>query len=91
LYSGVLGVPNVMANRVGPLDTDLPGMLPHLKSSFPGLSVITDADGNVLAGLDNEEGVIVSDVYLNPANKKTEKPECYGKIWAMPAPWYSFI
>ena len=91
LYSNALGVPNVVANRVGPLDTDLPGMLPHLKSSFPGLSVITSADGTVLAELGDEEGIIVADVHLNPENKKTDKPKCYGKMWAMPVPWYSFI
>jgi len=91
LYSNVLGVPNVIANRVGLLDTDLPGMLPHLKSSFPGLSVISDADGTVLAELGDEEGIIVSDVHLDPANKKAGKPKCYGKMWAMPVPWYSFI
>lgn len=90
LYSSVLGVPNVIANRVGLLDTELPGMLPHLKSSFPGLSVITDADGIVLAELGDDEGVIVSDIHLDPTKKKTEKPKCYGKMWAMPVPWYSF-
>jgi len=91
LYSGALGVPNVIANRVGLLDTELPGMLPHLKSSFPGLSVITDSDGTVLAELGEEEGVIVADVHLDPHKKKKGLPECHGKMWAMPVPWYAFI
>ncbi len=91
LYSQVLGVPNVIANRVGSLETELPGMLPYLKSSFPGLSVITDSDGSVLQELGEEEGVIVADVYLDPNKKKTKPPKCYKKMWAMPVPWYAFI
>jgi len=91
LYSDVLGVPAIVANRAGPLETELPGMLPYLKSSFPGLSSITDADGKVLAELGDEEGVIVSEIKLNPAKKKSMTPICYGKMWAFPVPWYSFI
>lgn len=91
LYGQVLGVPNVIANRVGPLETELPGMLPYLKSSFPGLSVITDSDGKVLKKLGEEEGIIVADVHLDPNRKKTALPKCHGKMWAMPVPWYAFI
>ena len=64
LYSDVLGVPNVIANRVGLLDTELPGMLPRLKSSFPGLSVITDSDGTVLAELGEEEAVKIGRAHV---------------------------
>lgn len=91
LYSDVLGIPAIVANRAGPLETELPGMLPYLKSSFPGLSSITDADGKVLAELGDEEGVIVSEIELNPIKKKSVTPICYGKMWALPVPWYSFI
>ena len=91
LYSQVLGVPNIIANRVGPLETELPGMLPYLKSSFPGLSVITDSDGKVLKELGEEEGVIVADVHLDPGRKNKNPPKCHGKMWAMPVPWYAFI
>lgn len=91
LYSDVLGVPSVVANRVGPLETELPGMLPYLKSSFPGLSAITDANGAVLAELGEEEGVIVSEIELNPTKKKNLPPKRYGKMWALPVPWYSFL
>jgi len=91
LYSKALGVPNVIANRVGLLDTELPGMLPHLKSSFPGLSAITGSDGAVLSELGEEEGVIVADVHLDCRRKKEESLKCHGKMWAMPVPWYAFI
>ncbi len=91
LYSDILGVPNVTTNRVGPLETELPGMLPYLKSSFPGLSSITDADGIILAELGDNEGVIVEDIELNPTKKKNITPKCHGSMWAMPVPWYSFI
>ena len=91
LYSDVLGVPNVTANRVGPLETELPGMLPYLKSSFPGLSSITDSKGSVLASLGDKEGVIVEDVELCSIKDKKVLPKLYGEIWAIPVPWYSFL
>jgi len=91
LYGDVLGVPNVVANRSGLLETELPGRLPYLKNSFPGLSSIVDAKGQVLAELGDDEGVIVAEIELNPGHKKKTKPERHGKMWAFPVPWYSFI
>ena len=73
------------------MDTELPGMFPHLKSGFPGLSVIADSDGTVLAEPGEEEGVIIADVHLDPYNKEKGSLECHGKLWAMPVPWYAFI
>lgn len=86
-----LGVPVIMANRVGPLETELPGNLPYLKSSFPGLSSIVDSDGTVKAELGDEEGIIVADVCLRPSAKDESKPRQYGKMWAIPVPWFAFI
>ena len=65
----------IVANRVGPLETELPGNLPYLKSSFPGLSSIVDSDGRVKAELGDEEGIIVADVHLghNAESKSTSK------------------
>ena len=91
LYSDTLGVPNVVANRVGLLETELPGMLPYLKSSFAGLSAITSAEGVVLAELGDAEGILVEEVELNPSKKKKMTPKRYGKMWAIPVPWYSFL
>lgn len=91
VFAQTLGVPVVMANRVGPLDTDLPGRLPHLWSSFPGLSSIVDYDGTVKAELGDEEGIIVADVRPgHDAGRKTA-PKRYGKLWSVPVPWYAFI
>jgi len=75
VFASTLGVPVVMANRVGRLGTELPGHLPFLKSKFPGLSSIVDADGTVKAELGDEEGVIVADVHLekNRQRKKHTK------------------
>lgn len=91
VFAKTLGVPVVMANRVGPLDTDLPGRLPHLKSCFPGLSSIVDYDGTVKAELGDEEGVIVADVHIGHSSERKCEPKRYGKMWGVPVPWYAFI
>lgn len=86
-----LGVPVIFANRIGKLEGKLPGWLPYLKSSFPGGSYISDSDGRVLAELSEEEGVMVSEITLDPQRKAHAPPKRYGKRWAVPVPWYSFI
>ena len=91
IFSQTLGVPVIMANRVGPLETELPGNLPYLKSSFPGLSSIVDSDGTVKGELGDEEGIIVADVSLRQNAKRQGEPKRYGKMWGVPVPWYSFI
>lgn len=91
VFAKNLGVPVVMANRVGLLDTDLPGRLPHLKSSFTGLSSIVDSDGTVKAELGDEEGIIVADVHLGHDIERKSQPKRYGRMWAIPVPWYAFI
>ena len=91
IFARTLGVPVVVANRVGPLETDLPGNLPYLKSSFPGLSSVVDYDGTVKAELGDEEGIIVADVHLGLSVERKNKPRRYGKIWGIPVPWYAFI
>lgn len=90
LYSNALGVPNIFANRTGPLETTLPSIYPSIKSRFPGLSAITDADGTVLAELDDEEGAIIAEVILDPGQRKSGRPQRYGSIWSLPVPWYAF-
>jgi N-carbamoylputrescine amidase len=91
IISRTLGVPVIMADRVGPLETELPGKLPYLKSSFPGLSSIADADGVVKASMGEEEGVIVADVSIGNKKRQREVPKKYGKMWGIPVPWYAFI
>ncbi len=91
VFAEALGVPVVMADRVGTLDTDLPGRLPHLKSSFAGRSSIVDYDGKVKAELGEEEGVIVADVLIGHRAERKREPRRYGKMWGVPVPWYAFI
>ncbi len=90
IYAKTLGVPVIVANRVGLLETELPGGLPYLKSSFPGLSSIVDGDGRIKAELGEEEGVIVSDITIF-GKKYRQKPKRYGSMWAVPVPWYAFL
>lgn len=91
IFSKILGVPVIMANQAGPLETELPGNLPYLKSSFPGLSSIVDSDGTVVRELGGEEGVIVAEVVIEANNKHRKPPQKYGKMWGIPVPWYAFI
>jgi len=91
VFAKTLGVSVIVANRVGPLETELPGHLPYLKSSFPGLSSIVDADGAVKKALGGEEGVIVADVSIGQNTEQRCAPTRYGKMWGIPTPWYAFI
>lgn len=91
IFAKTLGVSVIMANRVGPLETELPGKLPYLKSSFPGLSSIVDSDGAIKGELGEEEGIIVADVCLSQNAKHEGEPKRYGKLWAVPVPWYAFL
>lgn len=87
------GVPVVMANRVGKLEGALPSrLMGYLKTSFMGGSYISDSDGKVLKEMDteNEEGVIVATITLDPNYKSKTPPKRYGKIWSLPMPWFSF-
>ena len=90
-YAMALGVPVVLANRAGEIHTPLPGPHGEFDSSFPGLSQIVDSDGTVKANMGGEEGVIVADVCLDPARKRSEKPRRAGRMWALPVPWYAFV
>ncbi|MEJ2553920.1 MAG: hypothetical protein P8079_07905, partial [Gammaproteobacteria bacterium] len=37
------------------------------------------------------EGVIVDDVCLDSSRKIETPPKRFGKLWAVPMPWYGFI
>lgn len=90
-YARALGVPVVMANRCGPLDTPLPAGMGELHSIFPGLSAIVAGDGAVPAALGAAEGVIVAAVRLGPAQQPPRPLSDHGQMWALPVPWYAFI
>jgi len=79
LYAQALGVPAVLANQGGEWHSPLlGGLLPDQDSIFRGQSTIADSDGTVTETLDQEEGVIVGDVVLDPDRKNPAVPECYG-------------
>ncbi len=86
-----LGVPVAMADRTGPFCTDLPAGLGEMVSTFPGFSQIVDSDGQVKRRMGSKEGILVAEVILDPGRKKDKKLRCYGKMWALPMPWFAFI
>lgn len=90
-FAKVLGVPVVLANRTGRIQTPLPAGLGEFDSNFPGLSRIVDSDASVRAKMGAQEGVIVAEVRLDPDRKRSAKPRCFGKMWALPMPWFAFI
>jgi N-carbamoylputrescine amidase len=80
-----LGVPSVMANKVGAWKTNSPWPLPRENSHFPGLSVICDAGGRELARIEGHEGVIISEIELDTDRRNPGLPSASGK-WARPVP-----
>ena len=87
LYASLLGVPVVLANKCGPWESPIPGpqVVKLTGAAFPGLSVIIDSDGSVKAQLGDQEGVIVADVTLDPAQKRHPVPPHYGR-YVTPGP-----
>jgi len=74
LLATELGVPTVMANKIGPWKTAIPKPFPPQDSSFPGLSAIVDAKGQIFSRLRDREGVLVVDVQIDPSRKKVLQP-----------------
>jgi N-carbamoylputrescine amidase len=90
-YARALGVPIAFANRIGKIETDLPGDFGDFHSSFPGFSQIVESDGSIRSRLGAEEGTWVARVSLDPSRKQSKRPRCYGNMWAFPMPWFAFI
>jgi len=91
-YAKALGVPVIMANKAGKIETAMPGGLPELSSYFPGRSCIVDSNGTIKQQLNNEtDALIVHTVKLDKRRKILKAPTCYKKRWAMNVPWYAFI
>lgn len=80
LYADLLGIPAIFVNAVGPLQpmTGLLGrfMTPGL-FRLRGLSRVADSDGALLGRLGEEEGVLVTEVTLDPARKRKDEPPDY--------------
>jgi len=88
----LMGIPVVMANKVGRLVSTLPAGFPPQDIEFPGYSAIADSDGALLGQLGSgEEGVVVGTVHLMPERKKKELvPRKFGR-WTAKMPWWAFI
>lgn len=81
IYAGSLGVPAVFVNPVGPIG-QMAGffgklMVPSL-FRLQGMSRIVDSDGTLKGELGNEEGILMSDITLDPLRKKFTEPRNYG-------------
>ena len=85
-YAGAFGIPTVMANKAPGEDSWSPVPwvpLVRLRFHFAGQSTICDADGNICDQLDEQEGVVVAEVVLDPRRKRQPRrlPSGY---WSRP-------
>lgn len=90
-HARALGVPVAFADRVGKIESDLPGDFGEFNRTFPGFSQIVVSDGVIKARPGAEEGVLVERVMLDPGRKENKKSRCYGKMWAFPMPRFAYI
>lgn len=76
-YARRFGVPVLMTNKVGAYTTPTPGG-GTATGRFPGASAIVDSSGEVLAVMNDQPGVAVADVLLDPARKAVPRsaPSC---------------
>jgi len=78
LYVSILGVPAVVANHIGPLETDNKGIWKlGDKFAFTGQSHIANSDGKILKRLGSDEGYIVAEVTLDRTRKVKPKIKSY--------------
>lgn len=88
----LMGIPVIMANKVGRLVSTLPAGFPAQDIEFPGFSAIADSDGRLLGQIGpGQQGVVVATVHLDPARKVKELvPRAFGR-WTAKMPWWAFI
>lgn len=88
LFARILGVPTLFVNQTGSLEGGRwPGLLGRLMSAeyfrYAGYSAIVDSDQSIKAQIEQEEGVIIADIKLDPSQKlKREVPDYGG--WVHP-------
>lgn len=72
LYNEILGVPVVMCNKSGNWDSPVPNKIFGTPTGFrfSGKSAIINADGTILAEMNDEEGIATGKVSFNPEHKK---------------------
>src|SRR5262249_11114688 len=64
-----------MVNKVGRSYKAPPN---EIRGRYPGLSAIVDSDGTVLESMDDNEGVGIADVHLDPRRKTGAERVCTG-------------
>ena len=89
-HARALGVPTIMANKCGPLVTDMPAGMPAQNTSFPGLSTVAAASGKIVSQLGHAEGIALAEVEIDRARKTASTPLPSGR-WALPVPWFTFF
>ena len=88
----IMGIPVVMSNKVGRLQTKVPGGFPEQDVEFPGYSAVADSDGKLLSQIPPKmEGIAIGEVTLDPSRKARQKePQQHGR-WSTAMPWWAFI
>jgi len=81
-YARAFGVPVMLVNKARTRSrSPLPGVpFVRVPFSFPGRSMIADADARVVAQLRAAEGIVVGDVTLDPARKR--RPQVPRGYWS---------
>jgi len=88
----IMGIPVLMANKVGRLLTTLPAGFPPQDIEFPGFSAVADSDGRLLSQLPSgQEGVVIGDVVLDSSRKATQRAARLHGRWNAAMPWWAFI
>lgn len=87
-----MGIPVIMANKIGRLVSTLPAGFPPQDIEFPGYSAVADSDGTLLGQLGpGEQGIVVGKVHLAPERKRPDlAPRSFGR-WTARMPWWAFI
>jgi N-carbamoylputrescine amidase len=79
-YAKRFGVPVAMTNKVGPWSTIAPRSGKRVYGGFPGASAIVGPSGETLALMDDQPGVAVAQVTLDPARKTAHASTCDGEL-----------
>ena len=88
----LMGIPVVMANKVGRLSSDLPAGFPSQDIEFPGYSAVADGDGRVIGQLGpGQEGVVVGCVCLDPGRRVRDVVTDRHGRWTVALPWWAFL
>jgi len=74
-YARKLGIPVAFVNKVGRSYKPPPN---EIKGFFPGLSAIVDSDGTVRLSMDDNEGIGIADVTVDPRRKTSASSVCTG-------------